>query len=169
AKWAGSADQRRRESALAKARARLLMPMPPPSRLPKPFALQLADWRIGEVIGFRTAQDRLALLHVTRFSRCSKLKVRAPTTSLLLWRGKQMPKEGDLAKLSYIRHPLAPSGLQTMPRLLLAAPRRSPLDPARFLRPGLTLELAPREEVGEGLPLLSEGRWSLDEILDKAL
>src|SRR5579863_7730425 len=55
AKWESSPDRAKRAAALAKARARILLPLPKPSPMPKPFVVQLGDWRIGEVIGYRTA------------------------------------------------------------------------------------------------------------------
>src|SRR5579863_2061645 len=55
AKWESSPDRAKRAAVLAKARARILLPLPKPSPMPKPFVVQLGDWRIGEVIGYRTA------------------------------------------------------------------------------------------------------------------
>ena len=168
AKWEGSPDRAKRAAALAKARAQILMPLPKPSPMPKPFAVQLGDWKVGEVIGYRTAAGRLALLHVTRFSRCTQLKVRAPAVSFLNWFADEMPGPQDLAGLTDLKYPLAPSGTQVMARVLLAAPAKQPLDQSRFLRPGLFLDLLPGEQLGEGMQMLADGTHDLDGIVDAA-
>ena len=169
AKWEGSADRGKRAAALAKARAQILMPLPKPSPMPEPFTVQLGDWKIGEVIGYRTAVSGLALLHVTRFSRCTQLKVKAPAVSFLNWFADEMPGPQDLATLTDLKYPLTPSGVQVMPRVLLAVPAKRPLDQSRFLRPGLVLDLLPGEQLGQGMQMLADGSCDLDSIVDAAL
>ncbi len=169
AKWEGSPIRAKRAAALARARAQILLPMPAPSPMPRPFALQLADWKIGEVIGYRTAAGRLAVLHVTRFSRCTQLKVRAPAVSFLDWFADDMPGPRDLGGHTYLKYPLAPSGIQVMAKVLLATPAKRPLDGSRFLRPGLHLDLLPGEQLGEGLQMLADGKRDLDGIVEAAL
>ena len=168
-KWEGSPDRSKRASALAKARAKLLSPMSPASRIPKPVPVQLADWKIGEVVGFRTNHGRLVLLHVVRFSRCSKFKVKAPAVSFLNWFNDGMPSQEEVSSLTNISHPLAPSGIQTMPKLILAAPRREPLDTTRFIRPGLYLDLLADELPGSGIAVISDNGETLDSVIGKAL
>lgn len=169
AKWEGSADRGKRAAALAKARAQILTPLPKPSPMPKPFTVQLGGWKIGEVIGYRTIAGRLALLHVTRFSRCTQLKVKAPTVSFLNWFADEMPGPQDLATLTDLKYPLTPSGVQVMARVLLAVPAARPLDQSRFLRPGLVLDLLPGEQLGQGMQMLADGTSDLDSIVDAAL
>ena len=169
AKWEGSPDRSKRAGALAKARAQILSALPSPSPMPKPFAVQLGDWKIGEIIGYRTAAGRLVLLHVTRFSRCTRLKVKAPAVSFLHWFADEMPGPQDLAALTDLKYPLAPSGMQVMARVLLAVPAKQPLDQSRFLRPGLFLDLLPGEQLGAGMQMLADGTHDLDSIVDAAL
>lgn len=169
AKWEGSPERSKRAHALAKARTRLRSPLPPPSRIPKPLPVQLADWKIGEVVGFRTSHGRLVLLHVVRFSRCSKFKVKAPAVSFLNWFHERMPSQEEVASLTNLRHPLAPSGIQTMPKLILAMPRREPLDTAQFNRPGLFLEPLAEELPGSGMAVIAENGATLESVVEKAL
>ena len=169
AKWEGSPDRGKRAAALVKARAQILSSPPAPSPMPKPFAVQLGDWKIGEVIGYRTRTGGLALLHVTRFSRCTQLKVKAPAVSFLHWLAGEMPGLQDLAALTDLKYPLAPSGIQVMARVLLAVPAKQPLDQSRFLRPGLLLDLLLGEQLGAGMQMLADGTHDLDSIVDAAL
>jgi hypothetical protein len=104
---------------------------------------------------------------VTRFSRCTQLKVKAPTVSFLNWFADKMPGPQDLPTLTDLKYPLAPSGKQVMARVLMAVPAKQPLDQNRFLRAGLVLDLLPGEKLGEGMQMLAGGA-DLDSIVDAA-
>lgn len=167
--WEGSPEKARRAAVLAKARAKILSPLPPARPLPKPIPVQLADWKIGEVVGYRTASGRLAILHVTRFSRWTRHKVKAPAVSFLNWFRNQMPTQEELGALTDLTYPLAPSGIQTMPKLILSSPRNAPLDVAKFIRQGLFRDLLPGELVGFGIGIIGDHGETLDTIIEKAL
>jgi hypothetical protein len=168
-KWEGSPDQAKRGKALAAARVKILSPLPSPCRIPKPLPVQLADWMVGEVVGFRLANGRLALFHVVRFSRCSRCRVKAPTVSFLNWFQNEMPTQEEATSLTDITNPLAPSGIQTMPKLILATPRERPLDSKSFVRPGIFIDLLPGEQIGSGASIISVNEETLDSIVQKAL
>ena len=167
--WEGSPEQARRAAVLVKARVKILSPMPPVGPIPRPIPVQLADWKIGEVIGYRTDSGRLALLHVVRFSRWTKHKVKAPAVAFLNWFGDEMPTQEEVGALTDLASPLAPSGIQTMPKLILSSPRSKPLDVTRFIRNGLFLNLLPGEMVGNGIGIIGEHGETLDSIIEKAL
>ncbi|HSV22026.1 MAG TPA: hypothetical protein VLJ17_03255, partial [Xanthobacteraceae bacterium] len=150
AKWGGSPDRAKRAEAIVKARDKLLLPLPPACPMPRPLPIQLADWKVGEVVGYRLNNGRLGLFHVVRFSRCSRCKAKAPAVSFLNWFRNEMPTQEEVASLTNISNPLAPSGIQTMPKLILATPRGRPLDSTRFVPPGLFLDLLPGERIGSG-------------------
>jgi hypothetical protein len=167
--WEGSPEQARRAAVLAKARIKILSPLPSACPLPRPIPVQLADWKIGEVVGYRTDSGRLALLHVVRFSRWTKHKAKAPAVAFLNWFRNEMPTQKEIGALTDLAFPLAPSGIQTMPKLILSSPRSKPLDITKFIRQGLFLDLLPGELVGSGIGIIGEHGETLDSIVEKAL
>ena len=66
-KWSDSPDRGKRAAVLAKLRAMILSPLPPAKPVPKPLPVQLPGWAFGEVVGYRMANGKYALLHALNY------------------------------------------------------------------------------------------------------
>jgi hypothetical protein len=163
-KWSG-ADARKRAKALAEARAQLQTPPPPARPFPAPWPDQLTDFRVGEVIGRELPGGRLAVMKVVGRRRTLALKVKGPAVRLQKWTRARMPTEAEAEGLEYLRWPIAPNRKQTFALLVLTAPRKTPLDPGLFVRPGIVVPLTPYEDRGGWHCVSTWGSYSLDDIL----
>jgi len=164
AKWAG-ADAARRAKALAAARRELETPSPPSKPIPAPWPEQLADFRVGEVIGRALPDGRLAVMKVVGRRRTLSLKVKGPAVRLQKWVSRQMPTAAEAGRLEYLRWPIAPNRIQTFGHLVLTAPRKAPLDPGMFIRPGVVVPLTPGEDRSSYTCVSTWASFSMDDIL----
>lgn len=165
AKWGDGRQAKARAKALGAARLQLVQPAPPPGPMPKPWPVQLADFRIGEILGRELPGGRLAVMKVTGFRRTTSLKVKGPAVRLQKWVKPTMPQAAEAAALECLRWPIAPNRIQTFDQLVLTAPRQAPLDRALFLRPGLVAPLHPDEARGSYTCVSTWPPYGLDDIL----
>jgi len=162
-KWEGSPLASKRAAALRKARQQIASPQPACRAIPKPLPVQLPGWEFGEVIGVHTA-DRLALLHMIAYRRCTQYQVKAPVVSILNWTRPEMPSAAELEALTYINW----RGIQCGNHIYnLASPKRSPIRAERFLRLGVKKPVT-RNEAMAAYGSLSRGQ-SLDALLREVL
>jgi hypothetical protein len=165
-KWRNSPQRPNRVTALAAARKNLLE-LPPPARpIPKPLPVQLPDWQFGEVIGFRARNGRMVLLHMLGYSRSSRHKVKAPRVSVLNWTRSEPPTQEDVLSLAYINW----RGIQRGTHLyVLAAPRRRPISPDRFIRLGLFKNLTRPEAASAYFGIRDDLGETIDSMLEEVL
>ncbi len=64
ARWTTPKEQRQRATVLAKIRAQLVSPAPPPKSVRRPIK-GINDWEIGEIIALRLLSGRLTLLRTS--------------------------------------------------------------------------------------------------------
>jgi hypothetical protein len=169
ARWNDGKDARKRQRVLTAAAQQLVEPSPAPRRFPSPWQVQLADFRVGEIIGRWLPQQRLAVMKVVAFRRTVQLKVRGPAVRLQKWTEPRMPDAAEAAALEYLRHPIGPNRIQTIGALTLTAPRRQPLDPASFVRPGIVVPLRPKEHRIGYTCISTWNGYTVDDILAAAV
>src|SRR5207248_6728205 len=90
-KWAGSPERGKRAAVLANLSKMISSPLPPAKPLPKPLPVQLSGWEFGEVVGYRMANGKYALLHALNYRGWSTDGVRAPVVSILSWFWESAP------------------------------------------------------------------------------
>ena len=110
------------------------VPLPPAKPMPKPLPVQLPGWEFGEVVGYRMANGKYALLHALNYRGWSTDGVRAPVVSILSWFSESAPDHHAIDGLIYINHDGLLIGGHHL--LCLAMPRSKALTAARFDRPG---------------------------------
>src|SRR5438552_6116314 len=103
-KWADSPERGKRAAVLASLRKMISSPLPPAKPLPKPLPVQLPGWEFGEVIGYRMANGKYALLHALNYRGWSTVAVRAPVVSILSWFSESVPDQESIDRLTYINH-----------------------------------------------------------------
>jgi hypothetical protein len=140
-------------------------PPPPPKPFPAPWPDQLADFQVGEVIGRALPGGRLAVMKVVGRRRTMSLKVKGPAVRLQKWVGADMPTTTEAEGLEYLRWPIAPNRIQTFGHLVLTAPRKTPLDPQMFLRPGIVVPLTPGEDRSSYTCISTWAPFTPDDIL----
>jgi hypothetical protein len=133
-KWAGSPDRAKRAAVLAKLRRMISSPLPPTRPIPKPLPVQLPGWEFGEVVGYRTANGKYALLHALNYRGWSTAAVRAPVVSILSWFSESVPDQQTIDELTYINHDGHLIGGHHL--VCLAMPRSKALAATQFDRPG---------------------------------
>jgi hypothetical protein len=133
-KWADSPDHRKRAAVLAKLRKMISSPLPPAKPLPKPLPVQLPGWEFGEVVGYRMANGKYALLHALSYRAWPIDAARAPVVSILNWFAESVPDQGSIDALTYINHDGHDIGGHHL--VCLAMPRSKVLAAAQFDRPG---------------------------------
>ncbi len=133
-KWAGSPDRRKRAAVLANLRKMISSPLPPAKPVPKPLPVQLPGWAFGEVVGYRMANGKYALLHALNYRGWSTNAVRAPVVSILSWFSESVPDQESIDGLTYINHDGYLIGGHHL--VCLAMPRSKALAAAQFDRPG---------------------------------
>jgi hypothetical protein len=132
--WAESPERGKRAAVLAKLRRMITSPMPPAKPLPKPLPVQLPGWAFGEVVGYRLANGKYALLHALNYRGWSIDAARAPVVAILSWFSESVPDRAAIDGLTYVNHDGHRIG---GPHLVcLAMPRRKALAAAQFDRPG---------------------------------
>jgi hypothetical protein len=133
-KWANSPDRGKRVAVLAKLRRMISSSLPPARAMPKPMPMRLPGWKFGEVVGYRMANGKYALLHALNYRGWSTDGVRAPVASILSWFSEAVPDQQAIDGLIYINHDGHLIGGHHL--VCLAMPRRKALAAARFDRPG---------------------------------
>src|SRR5438874_7539446 len=103
-KWAESPVCGKRAAVLAKLRKMITSPAPPAKPMPKPLPVQLPGWEFGEVVGYRMANGRYALLYAMNYPGWSTVAVRAPVVSILSWFAESVPDQASIDDLTYINH-----------------------------------------------------------------
>jgi hypothetical protein len=134
AKWAASPLRAKRAAVLAGLRKMISSPLPRAKPIPKPLPVQLPGWEFGEVVLYRLANGKYALLHALNYRALSTVAVRAPVVSVLNWFSESKPEEESVAGLTYINHDGNLVGGHHL--ICLAMPRSKALAAARFERPG---------------------------------
>src|SRR5207249_7463350 len=89
-----------RAAVLAKLRKMVSSPLPPAKPVPKPLPVQLPGWEFGEVIGYRMANGKYALLHALNYRGWSTVAVRAPVVSILSWFSESVPDQEGIDGLT---------------------------------------------------------------------
>lgn len=133
-KWADTPDRAKRQAVLARPRKMISSPLPPAKPLPKRLPVQLPGWEFGEVVGYRMANGKYALLHVINYRAWSIDAVRAPVVSILSWFAESVPDQGGIDALTYVNHDGHDIGGHHL--VCLAMPRSKVLAAAQFDRPG---------------------------------
>ena len=133
-KWANSPDHGKRAAVLAKLRRMISSPLPPARAMPKPMPVQLPGWEFGEVVGYRMANGKYALLHALNYRGWSTDAVRAPVASILSWFSESVPDQQTIDELTYINHDGHLIGGHHL--VCLAMPHRKALAAMQFDRPG---------------------------------
>src|SRR5437588_4718941 len=133
-KWAASPERRKRAAVLAKLRQMIASPLPPAKPMPKPLPLQLPGWEFGEVVGYRMANGKYALLHALNYRAWSTVAVRAPVVTILNWFSESAPDHHAIDGLTYINHDGHLIGGHH--QVCLAMPRSKALAATQFDRPG---------------------------------
>ena len=133
-KWAGSPDRGKRATMLANLRTMISSPLPPAKPLPKPLPVQLPGWEFGEVVGYRMANGKYALLHAMNYRGWSTVAVRAPVVAILSWFSEAVPDQASIDGLTYINHDGLLIGGHHL--VCLAMPRSKALAATQFDRPG---------------------------------
>src|SRR5262245_3506463 len=133
-KWADSPARGKRAAILAKLRALISLPLPPAKPMPKPLPVQLPGLAFGEVVGYRMANGKYALLHALNYRAWSTVVVRAPVVAILNWFSASVPDQAAIDRLTYINHDGYLIGGHHL--VCLAMPRRKALVITQFDRPG---------------------------------
>jgi hypothetical protein len=167
-KWA-KAQARKRVSVLEALRAQLEGPQPPARPIPRPWPVQLADFRVGEIIGRALPSGRLAVMKVVAFHRTISLKVRGPAVRLQKWTKHRMPDLAEARELEFLRWPIAPNKVQTFGMIVLTAPRSRPIDSAIFVRDDLLVPVRPGEDRSSYTCASTWPPYTLDDILESAV
>src|SRR5437588_8112193 len=129
-KWAESPERGKRAAVLAKLRQMLSSPLPPAKPMPKPLPAQLPGWAFGEVVGYRMANGKYALLHALNYRAWSTEAVRAPVVSILSWFSESVPDQQAIDRLTYINHDGHHVGGHHL--ACLAMPRKRALSATQF-------------------------------------
>ena len=166
-KWADSPDRGKRAAVLAKLRETISSPLPPAKPLPKPLPVQLPGWAFGEVVGYRLANGRYALLHALNYRAWSTAAVRAPVVSILSWFSEAVPDQTTIDRLTYINHDGYLIGGHHL--LCLAMPRSRALCATQFDRPGWSKPVTRSEAASAVYGLSGHEGGDIDKTLKRVL
>jgi hypothetical protein len=166
-KWADSPDRGKRAGVLAKLREMISSPLPPAKPMPKPLPLQLPGWAFGEVVGYRMANGKYALLHALNYRAWSMQAVRAPVVSILSWFSESVPDQATIDRLTYINHDGYRIGGHHL--LCLAMPRRRALFAAQFDRPGWSKSVTRSEASSAVFGLSGQEGGDIEKTLKRVL
>jgi hypothetical protein len=166
-KWVDSPFRAKRAAVLAKLRDTIASPLPSAKPMPKPLAVQLPGWAFGEVVGYRMANGKYALLHVLNYRAWSTEAVRAPVVSILSWFSQSVPDQEAIDRLTYINHDGYLIGGHHL--LCLAMPRSRALSATQFDRPGWSKPVTPSEATSAVYGLSGREGGDLDKTLTRVL
>lgn len=141
----------------------------PARKFPKPWPTQLADFSVGEIIGYRLRSGKLTIGKVIGFRSIQELNVRGPAIRLQKWISSDMPSALQALDLDYLRLPIGPNRVQTIGAPVLTAPRSRPLDPSLFIRPGFIVPLREREDKCSWFCVSNWANYSIDDIFETAI
>lgn len=166
AKWADSPLRAKRQSTLKKIRSQITAPSPPAKPFPKPLPVQLPGWEFSEVVAYRTASGRYAVLHVMNYRAWSDLAVKAPVVTILNWFGNELPDETAVKGLTYINHNGWIGGYHL---LCLAMPRSRSLRDEQFQHLGCKKPVTRDEATSAVYDIGGREGLTLDVALKKVL
>jgi hypothetical protein len=166
-KWADSPDRGKRAAALAKLREMISSPLPPAKPMPKPLPVQLPGWAFGEVVGYRMANGKYALLHALNYRAWSMEAVRAPVVSILSWFSESVPDQETIDRLTYINHDGYRIGGHHL--VCLAMPRSRALSATQFDRPGWSKPVTRSEATSAVYGLSGHEGGDIDKTLNRVL
>jgi hypothetical protein len=166
-KWSDSPDRGKRAAVLAKLRAMILSPLPPAKPVPKPLPVQLPGWAFGEVVGYRMANGKYALLHALNYRVWSTAAARAPVVSILSWFSESEPDQASIDRLTYINHDGYRIGGHHL--LCLAMPRARALSSTQFVRSGWSKPVTRDEATSAVYGLSGHEGGDIDKTLSRVL
>ena len=166
-KWANSPHRRKREAVLAKLHEMISSPLPAAKPMPKPLPVQLPGWTFGEVVGYRMANGKYALLHVLNYRPWATEAVRAPVVSILSWFSGSVPDQEAIDRLTYINHDGHLIGGHHL--VCLAMPRRRALLATQFDRPGWSKPVTRDEATSAVYGLSGHEGGDIDNTLKRVL
>jgi hypothetical protein len=166
-KWADSPDRAKRAAVLAKLRKMISSPLPPAKPLPIRLPVQLPGWEFGEVVGYRMANGKYALLHALNYRAWSIDAVRAPVVSILNWFAESAPDQGSIDALTYINHDGHDIGGHHL--VCLAMPRSKALAAAQFDRPGWSKPVTRSEATSAVYGLSGHEGGDIEKTLKRVL
>ena len=138
---ASARDLKKRAAVLQQLRQQLESPQPSPSRIKKPYRAT-CDWDAGEVIAYRLASGRKALLRVITVERNKEGEW--PACEVLDWMGDEVPDEKSIAALP-LRQPLSKSGF-SRPWFVIVRGTKKAFPEERVKRLGI--RQTPKQEMG---------------------
>jgi hypothetical protein len=162
-----SPDRRKRAVVLAKLREMISSPLPPAKPMPKPFPVQLPGWTFGEVVGYRMANGKYALLHALNYRGWSIAAARAPVVSILSWFSESVPDQATIDSLTYINHDGYLIGGHHL--VCLAMPRSRALSATRFDRPGWSKPVTRSEATSAVYGLSGHEGGDIEKTLKRVL
>lgn len=166
-KWTDSPDRGKRAAVLAKLRDMISSPLPPAKAIPKPLPVQLPGWAFGEVVGYRMANGKYALMHVLNYRAWSLAAARAPVVSILSWFSDVVPDQESIDRLTYINHDGHLIGGHHL--VCLAMPRSRALSATQFDRPGWSKPVTRDEATSAVYGLRGHEGGDLDKTLTRVL
>ena len=166
AKWADSPFRAKRQATLKKIRAQITAPCPPAKALPRPLPVQLAGWEFGEVVAYRLASGRCAVIHVLNYQAWSDFGVKAPVVTVLNWFRDELPDKAAVKGLTYINHNGWIGGYHL---LCLAMPRSRPLRDEQFHHLGCKKPVTRDEATSTIYDIGGREGLTLDVALKKVL
>lgn len=166
-KWADSPDRGKRAAVLAKLREMISSPLPQAKQMPKPLPVQLPGWAFGEVVGYRMANGKYALLHALNYRAWSTAAVRAPVVSILSWFSESVPDQETIDRLTYINHDGYLIGGHHL--VCLAMPRSKALAATQFDRAGWSKHVTRSEATSAVYGLSGHEGGDIDKTLKRVL
>src|SRR5436853_737462 len=166
-KWAESPARGKRAAVLASLRKMISSPLPPTKPMPKPLPVQLPGWEFGEVVGYRMANGKYALLHVLNYRGWSTTAVRAPVVSILSWFSESVPDQASIDRLTYINHDGHLIGGHHL--VCLAMPRSKALAATQFDRPGWSKPVTRGEATSAVYGLSGHEGGDIEKTLQRVL
>ena len=135
--------------------------------MPKPLPVQLPGWAVGDIVGYRMANGKYALLHVLGYRAWSTEAVRAPVVSILGWFSEQVPDQASIDRATYINHDGYRIGGYHL--VCLAMPRKNALSTTQFDRPGWSKPVTESEAASPVYGLSGFEGGNLDRTLTRVL
>ena len=166
-KWADSPVRGKRAAVLAKLRKVISSPPPRSKPMPKPLPVQLPGLEAGEVVGYRMANGKYALLHVLNYRAWSIDAVRAPVVSILSWFSEALPDRETIDRLTYINHDGHRIGGHHL--ICLAMPHHKALAAAQFDRPGWSKPVSGDEPTSAVYGLSGHEGGDIEKTLKRVL
>ena len=100
AAWLGTPSETSRRDVLAKTRAQLLSPAPPP-RPVRPNLPSTCEWQPGDLVSYRTRSEDLVILQIQQLH--TDKGGTYPSLEVLDWQGKVLPSTAVIDNLPFAR------------------------------------------------------------------